>query len=478
VSGVPIEGAEPSLDTPLGRLPLKASVGVPPHTPLAQALARMHEHGIGSVLVSDDSGAALGILTRHDVLGRVTLARLSLDTPIAQVMSAPVHALGIDATAHDAALLMARHALRHVPVTQGGRVVGLVSERDLFALQRVSLKTVGTTIRSASDIAALAAAAQDVRALALDLHAQGVGARALTRLASQFNDQLTARLVQLVAADTGMDLQRACWLAFGSEGRGEQTIATDQDNGLVFESDNAAADRPRWLAFARRVNDALDRCGYPLCPGNVMAGNPACCLTATEWSERFVRWMEHGAPADLLNASIYFDLRALAGRTDLAEPLRALITKRAAGLPRFIKQMADNALARRVPLNWRGAVQTHELDGRDVLDLKLEGTAIFVDTARLYALAHGVAHTGTRERFDALGPLLRVPAHESQAWAAAFDVLQMLRLRVQTAQPGAALGHCNLVEPHSLNDIDRRMLEESLRVARRLQQKIALDHPG
>ena len=468
--------AEQSLETPLGELALKAPVTVLPHTPLAQALATMHERQIGSILVVDEAGAAQGILTRHDILARVALAQVPLDTPIAQVMSTPIRSLGVRDTAHDAALLMSRHTLRHVPVTRDGRVVGLVSERDLFAMQRLSLKNVSTAIRAAADVGALAAAAQDIRRFARNLLGQGVAARQLTQLISHLNDLLTEHVVLLLARERGMDLQAACWLAFGSEGRSEQTIATDQDNGLVFVSASPDADRPRWLAFANRVNDALDRCGYPLCRGNVMASNPDCCLSVGEWSERFAHWMERGAPEDLLKASIYFDLRPLVGRAELAQPLRELVAGRAAALPRFISQLADNALRNRPPLNWRGAIETQAVEGRETVDLKLNGTAIFVDVARLYALAHGVSCTGTRERFEALAPLLKVQPHESQAWVAGFEYLQMLRLQAQMARPADAAGNPNLVDLQALNDIDRRMLKETFRVARRLQQMIELDY--
>lgn len=469
--------AEQSLETPLGGLALKTPVAVPAHTPLAEALTLMHARHVGSVLVIDAAGAPRGILTRHDVVGRITLAQLPLSVPIAQVMSTPIHTLDVAQTAQDAALLMARHAIRHVPVTRGGRVVGMVSERDLFGLQRLSLKSVGGAIRAARDVDALAAAAQDIRRLARHLLLQGLAARQLTQLISHLNDVLTEHLVRMLAHEAGVDMDRACWVAFGSEGRGEQTIATDQDNGLVFASDAPDRDRPQWLAFALRVNTALDHCGYPLCRGNVMASNPDCCLTAAEWALRFEHWIERGDPADLLKASIFFDLRPLVGCAALADPLRALVAHKAAGLPRFIKQMADNALRNRAPLNWWGAIETHTDQVGAWVDLKLNGTAIFVDIARLYALAQGVAHTGTRERFEAVAPSLHVPPHESQAWVAAFEFLQMLRLRAQMAEPGAAPDRVNRVEPAALNDIDRRMLKESLRVARRLQQALELDYP-
>jgi CBS domain-containing protein len=473
--------AEQSLEAPLGSLPRKAPVCVPPSTPLADALATMHERRIGSVLVADADGAPLGILTRHDILGRVTLPQLPLATPIEAVMTAPLRTLSVEHSAQDAALLMSRHGIRHVPITEDGRAVSIVSERDLFALQRLSLKQVSTTLRAAPDLATLRQGAADIRGFARNLLGQGVRARQLTELISHLNDVLTERLVTLVAQRRGLDLGRACWLAFGSEGRGEQTIATDQDNGLVFESDDPARDRVQWLELAREVNAALDDCGYPLCKGNVMASNPECCLTPAEWRQRFEHWMEHGAPQDLLNASIYFDLRPLAGNAALAEPLRALLAERAPQLPRFMKQLAMNALEHRAPLNWRGGIDTRSVDGRSSIDLKLQGTAIFVDVARLYALAHGLVATGTRARLEAAAQALGVGAREGEAWVAAFEFLQLLRLQVQL-DPGrppslpANHGNANLVDVGALNDIDRRMLKESLRAARTLQQRLELDY--
>ena len=392
--------------------------------------------------------------------------------------------------AQDAALLMSRHGIRHVPVTDAndpaGRVVGILSERDLFALQRLSLKQVSTAIRAAPDVDTLRVVAADIRRFARSLLGQGVRARQLTELISHLNDVLTERLVTLVAVRHGVDMARLCWLAFGSEGRSEQTIATDQDNGIVFDSDEPARERPALLAFAREVNETLDACGYPLCKGNVMASNPDCCLTGDEWALRFADWIEHGAPEDLLSASIYFDFRPLAGNAALLQPLHATVHSGKAVPPRFIKQLAQNALGRRVPLNWRGAIDTKPRDGQHLLDLKMNGTAIFVDAARLFALAHGVAATGTRERLAAATQAMNVPARESQAWISGFEFLQLLRLRVQLPrQAGSAAqslrpadpdANPNLLDLDSLDELDLRLLKETLRVARGLQQRMELDY--
>lgn len=475
--------AEHSLEAPLSRLPRKAPVAVAPGTPLIAALRLMHERRVGSMLVLHDGGRALAILTRHDVLERVALARPADDTPIERVATQPVLTLDIEASAQDAALAMSRHGVRHLPLTENGRVVSVVSERDLFALQRLSLRHVSSTLRSAGDLPALVAGAAQIRHFARHLLTQGLAARAVTEMLSHLNDLLTERLVQLTATAHGLDLGRATWLAFGSEGRSEQTIATDQDNGLVLADEVDDAERERWLAMAREVNLGLDACGYPLCKGNVMAGNPELCLRQRDWLALFARWMEQGAPEDLLRASIYFDLRPLAGDAALAGPLRALITQRARELPRFRKQLADNALRMRPALNWRGAIDATRDGDAAWVDLKMGGTAVFVDAARLFALAQGVVATGTRERLLGSAAAMKVRDAEARGWVDAFEWLQMLRLRRQVgdgadAGSGAPAAQPNRVDLRTLGAIDERLLKEALRMARSLQQRIELDYAG
>lgn len=464
--------AEQSLETALGDVARQAPVSCPPATPLREALAQMHQLRIGSMLVTDTQQRPLGILTRYDILGKVTLPGLSLDTAIAEVMVQPVLSLSHEHTALDAALLMSKHGIRHVPVTRGGAAVGMVSERDLFAMQRLSLKQVSTSIRSAADVDTLKMVAQDIRRFAHSLLGQGVHARQLTALISHLNDVLTARLLEIKAEEHGMDLTRICWLALGSEGRSEQTIATDQDNALILPDDSTPDQREAALRFGRDVNLALDACGYPLCRGGIMAGEPSCCLTLRQWRERFAHWIEHGAPQDLLHASIYFDFRALAGDDDLADSLRREVSEAARRAPRFIKQLALNALVHSAPLNWTGSIA---VDDAGLIDLKLQGAAIFVDVARIYSLSHGITATSTRERLEAVGMRLGLAVPEYQAWVSGFEFLQTLRLRIQlegTAPPQ----HPNHLEVARLNDIDRRILRESFRVARSLQQRLQMDY--
>jgi CBS domain-containing protein len=469
--------AEQSLESRVGDLALKKPLTIGPNKSLREALTLIDEKKVGSILIVEDQRTILGILTRYDVLSRVTLSNLDLNTPISAVMTPDVKTLTVDDTAEKAGLLMSRFNIRHLPVLDQGELVGIISERDLFSLQRLSLSNISSAIRGTDELAQLKKCADDIRKFARNLLGQGVQARQLTTLISHLNDVLTVRLIEIYAAKHQLNMAQFAWIALGSEGRSEQTIATDQDNALVFSDSASESQREVYLCFAREVNQTLNECGYPLCKGNIMASNPELCLTQREWLIRFSRWIEQGNPQDLLNASIFFDFRVLAGNPDLLIPLKEYVRTKASATPRFIKLMAENSLNSRVPLNWFGAIEPTEINGQKTIDLKLQGTAIMVDVARIYSLAHGIEAINTRERLAAVGRALNVSESESAAWITAFEFLQTQRLAVQIGEAKIG-GNPNVIDIEKLNIVDRSILKESLSKVRSLQQHLQLDYAG
>ncbi|MBS1147924.1 MAG: signal-transduction protein [Proteobacteria bacterium] len=462
---------------PLASLIRRAPLSVLPDTPLANALHSMEEARIGSVVVTDAAGMPVGILTLKDVLGRVTLAGVPLSTPISAVMTPNPATLSADVPVADALVLMARQGIHHLPLVSEGRLVGVVSEKDIFALRRLSVEGITSALSRADDPARLPALAHDIGDLAHSLLAQGMDAENLTAIISGLNDRVTERIIALESEpDHALAGLRWCWLALGSEGRMEQTLATDQDNALIFHAADAAQ-HAALLAFAQRVNARLDACGFPLCKGGIMAGNPQWCLSVTDWQRQFAQWIDHGSPEALLHASIFFDFRPLAGDAALALDLRAWLSRAAQKNPRFLHQMAGNALRNRPPLGVvRDFVLSEDEAHPHTLDLKLNGATPFVDAARIFALASGSPQTNTAKRLREAARALHIPDSELADWNRAFHFLQLLRLRHQHTQQRAGQIPDNHVNPDSLNPLDRRILKEALRQARKVQARLALDY--
>ncbi len=453
----------------------REAVTCSPTSSIRQALQMMEDEGVGA-MVAVDKGIPQGILTLHDVLSRVALAEADLDQPVIDIMSTQLTTLPPHAPAHEAALTMAKEGIRHVLITDGGRLAGVISEKDLFSLQRVGLSQISTTIRHATNLDLLKQCARDIQLLARNMLAQGMAAEQLTQIITTLNDLLTTRVIDLELQDSPARDVEFCWLALGSEGRFEQTLNTDQDNGIIFaprEGQSPEALRAVLLPFAKRVNLALAECGFPLCGGDVMASNPKWCLSLGEWQATFDGWIYHGAPMDLLHSTIFFDFRSLYGATRLGTALREWLQAAAPKNSRFLHQLAVNALRNRPPL---GLVRDFVTGDDNTIDLKLNGITPFVDAARIFSLAIGGTQTNTLQRLREVAAPLNISASDVDAYCEAFLFIQLLRLRLHHAQNERGAPLTNRVDPDTLNNLDRRILKEAFRQARKLQTKLALDY--
>jgi CBS domain-containing protein len=461
---------------PLASAMRRAPVTCHPETPLRAALERMHAQRVGAIVVVDAEDAPRGIFTERDLVRHAAAGELALEQPISAYMTRDPIGLPASATLYEAALVMARHGVRHLLVCDGRKLAGVVSERSLFALQRQSMREVIAAVEVAHDLDGLKRAAAEIRALAKAMLAQGVSAEPLTRLIATLNDRLTSRVLVLESRRHALTGIRFCWLALGSEGRHEQTFGSDQDNAIVFDADGPAeAARARLLPFAAAANATLDACGFPLCQGEIMACNPEWCLAAAEWRMRFGEWIRNPHPEALLNANIFFDFRALWGEGELADDLRAWLSAVAADAQGFLRMMARNALESRPPLGFFGGVQTSgEGAETGTIDLKTQATRIFTDAARIFALAAGADEQNTGARLRHAGAMRKVPTEETEAIVDAFYFLLLLRLRHEHLDsPGGPRGH--RIDPRTLNELERRILKEALRLATKVQQRLALD---
>lgn len=462
---------------PLRSLVQRAPVTCAARRTLAEVAALMREEGVGSVVIVDASAFPLGIVTSHDMVRAVAKAMGA--SPVEAVMSREPVMLSANALAYEAAVTMLARRIRHVLVMDEGRLAGVVSERDLFALQRLGLGEITMELRLAGAIPGLAALAAEIRKLARRLVQQGVAPEQLTLFVSVLNDRLSQRAIEIVRKRHDLERISWSWLAFGSEGRFEQTLATDQDNGLIFHAHDGATPaqvRARLLPFAREVNEALDACGFPLCKGNVMASNAQLCLSLDEWQAKMTGWIEVSMPKALLDAAICFDYRPLYGDARLVAALREWIGDRVRGHPAFLRHMAESALQARPSLNRFGGFVTEDLPGAaGSVNLKINAARIFVDAARVYALARGLPQTNTVERLRAA---LGATGTELESMVESFHLIQRLRLEAQLRRPEPWDGAVDLnrIVPAQLDRVTQAAMKEALHVAKDLQDRLALDY--
>jgi CBS domain-containing protein len=468
-----------SIYSPLSQFLSRSPITCPPGLPVRQVLARVNRLRVGAIVIADPgSGKPLGIFTVQDFVQQAALPDYELDQPVERVMTQRFAVLGPQASAHDAALTMARQGLGHLLVVGDGKLLGVVSQHDLFSLPRTGLEELSNDIRIARDTETLAQAANDIRLLAGRMLHQGTRAETLTQLVSTLDDLLTIRVIELELDRHSVPEVPMCWIALGSEGRFEQTFSTDQDNGIIFEPPEESLTeeiRRGLLPFARAINQGLDACGFPLCRGNIMAGNPQWCLSLAEWKDRFGDWIMRPVPQALLHSTIFFDFRAIYGDESLVRRLRDWLSSVAPGNTLFLRYMAEDALTCEPPL---GVIRDFVFDDKAfprTINLKMYGSRPFVDAARILALAHGVAHTNTAERLRAAAPHIHLSEDDLNALTEAFYFIQMLRLR-QQMHPATPAGAENRIDPDKLNQMERQLLKESFRQAQKAQARLKLSY--
>jgi CBS domain-containing protein len=461
---------------PLRTLAHRRPLRVPPGTTLRETLYRIGQgESDAAVIVDPASGLALGLVTLREILHVIGFEGGELDDPVAFHMIGAPLTIAADAPAHRAKVMMAKKRVKHVLLTEpDGRLFGLVGQADLLGLRADGSDSLVESIGAARDLDAMTVAADRVRRRGAQLFRDGLGVEPLCQWMSGLNDLIAMRVIEIMEDEHDLPAVPWCWLVFGSEGRLEQTFATDQDNGLCFvPPDPGAAEslRSAFLPFAKSVNQALHHCGFERCRGNVMASNPQWCLSDSEWRARFAGWLDEPEPQALLHGTIFFDFRPLYGSFEPVDRLRAWLIDTAPSHTRFLRLLSEQALDISAPIGWAGQfVFDRNRDFPHTIDLKTQGARLFMDPARIWALQHGIWATNTAERLRAVGAVLGRSSSDTAAEVEAFHLIQRFRIhqQLQTKHPDGV----NRVDPDDLNELHRLMLKEAFKQAKRLQVRL------
>lgn len=445
---------------------------------IQQAAKRMSELEIGSVLIQDASGEVVGIVTDKDLRKKVVATGHDYGAPVATIMSSPVKRIEYHMRWFDALLHMMKERVYHLAVERGNEIVGVVSVRDFMLQAGASPLYLFREIESQRTVEGLYSLSAKIPRVVRSLVEEGARANNTTRIISMLNDQIVDRLLTMVDAEMGPAAQPFCWITFGSEGRREQTFKTDQDNALIYQTppDDPEAVKTARLYFRKFGNEVihhLEACGYPLCPGKMMASNPRWRKPYREWRGYFNQWMDTPEPEEVLKATIFFDFRPVYGRMDFGEDLRDYLTLRAASKAIFLLHLAKNFLAGRTPLTlFKGFLVEKEGKYKNCIDLKTQGLTPFVNFARLMSLRHGIKETNTLERIEALAKDDHIPRGMYLETRDAYEFQMQLRLVHQLRLIEENQPPNNYLDPAELSDVEKQTLKEALAVIGRLQSYV------
>ncbi len=454
------------------------ALSLPEDASARRAAEAMAQSGATAVFV-DRAGTPLGIVTEKDLVHRVTARASDPEVVrIADVMSAPLVCIPPDAYLYRALGTMRRSGVRHLAVADGGRLVGVVSMRDLLNKASGETLELAERIEGAPSLPSLAEAHRKTQAVCAGLLEEGVPAGEVSRLLSGIGRDVHRRVLELAILrleETGRGPAPVpfCFLVMGSLGRGENHFCSDQDHGMILaDYPQEAWDRvePYFMDLGQAVSEGLAEVGFARCRGGVMSQNPVWRKPLREWKAQVAGWLAQPNAHAVRYATVLCDFQPVWGDPTLARELRDFVTQGIGRNSLMLRQLFEEASHHRVPLTlFKQFVTERSGPRRGQMDLKRSGLLFLVECARILALRHGVLETGTAERLQRLSERGLIPSEDAEFVLAAHKTLVHFLLTTQARKLREGTPPDSYLSPPSLTIQERYLLRHALEATGRLQ---------
>ena len=434
---------------------------------VADAGERMLEADTNALFVQD--GSRVGVVTGMNLSKALILRRLPLETAVREICHFDLVAVGAEDFIFEALILMTRHNKRRLVVRSGESFSGFLEDIDILGLLAGNSQLIPSRIDRARSLDDLAAPARDIQAQVERLHGQGVRVDVIASITSDLNRRLFAKLFEMLAPPSIRE--SGCLMLMGSEGRGEQTARTDQDNGLLLEQPVPEADL---AAFREAFSGALDGFGFPPCPGQITVGNPVWSQPLESFLAQVRGWVLDRSPDAAMHLAIFFDAVAAGGNTQLLARAKSALVDMMRGEDMLLSNMARLIETFDTPsLGRLGAFWATVGMGEDTVDIKKSGSFQVVHGVRTLALQQGIVAVSTAARVDALVAAGTFTPELGRELVSALRVFMEFRLRSQLAaiRRGSLEGEA-LVRRSELSSADRDILRDAFRITRQFREII------
>ncbi|MDQ1909777.1 DUF294 nucleotidyltransferase-like domain-containing protein [Paenibacillus sp. GD4] len=256
------------------------------------------------------------------------------------------------------------------------------------------------------------------------------------RLLNEVHDLIIGRVVVLAEAQMKEAGRSAplpyAFLLFGSGGRGEQTLWSDQDNGLIYDDpvDEAQAFEAEqyFTELSIRITEGLEQAGYPPCSGGVICTNDKWRKPLSGYRAMFREWLQEPNWENIRYLLIGADMRTLYGEPMLGNSVLDDLYREVAGKPALLEHMLHNTLHHKVSLGLFGQL-IKERYGEDAggVDIKYGAYIPIVNGIRLLGIEAGLRASGTEERIKGLMASGFVEEEIGQDWLEAWSIALQLR---------------------------------------------------
>ena len=275
---------------PLTSLQLREVVACPHATSVREAVSLMEQQGTDILLVQNERGENAGVITDVNLRRQVMAVGGQMDRPVSGIMSSPVISLPASSCIFEAGLLMEQKHISHLFVSDNQKkIVGVLQSDTIAAVQRYSPAILLRQIRQARTPDDIIRHNTVLPYLITTLISSGAKPQYINHLTTVIVDAVLQQFIDFAIQECGKPPARFAFLIFGSEGRQEQTLRTDQDNAIMYEDVPPGEEEAGAGVFSGAGTEGVR-----------LAESGGLCL---------LRWQQHGAESPVVPVRI--DLEAV-----------------------------------------------------------------------------------------------------------------------------------------------------------------------
>ncbi|MCX7737980.1 MAG: DUF294 nucleotidyltransferase-like domain-containing protein [Hydrogenothermaceae bacterium] len=426
------------------------------------AVKRMTEEMAKSIVVRFEDG--YGIVTDTDLRKKVILARKSVDDPIGEIANRNIVSVKNSDFLFDGIITMMKYGIKRVIVKDDeDNLVGILNELDILTQHSNQPQFLALRVEKSKSLEDIKLISESMVNTVRILHREGIRTRHIMKFVSEINQKIFRKLFEILAPE---DIrENTCLIIMGSEGREEQILKTDQDNGLLLKD---GFNSPLLEDFSREFKEALKKLGYPECKGDVMITNPYWRKSLSDYKRSIFDYVNHINPDNMLKLAILVDLKSVAGESELAQELKEFIFEQISDNRTFLSWFALPTIQFKTPLNIFGGFEAVKGE----IDLKKGGIFPIIHGVRALSVEYKLRETNTFSRIKELSKLQIFRQEFAGELIESLEFMLTLRLRESLRKIEAKKIPDDHVGINKLSNLEKDLLKESFRVVNRFKDFI------
>ena len=401
----------------------------------------------------------VGVITDKDIRNRLMNTAITMESPAVKLMTSPVISINQSALLYEAVLLFREHNISHLMVTNhNNQIFGNISYLKCLEMQNNSLTFLIQEIQKCDVIGDMRNIYNKVPVLIQAIFTSTDNISNVSRIITSIADVINKRVIEMAIAEVGPPPCEFAFIAMGSEGRGEQTLKTDQDNAIIF-AEQSDDNKNYFLRLSVIINENLHKIGYARCEGDLMAGNPEWCNHVDEWQHIFSTWINNPVGLNVLDSSLFFDMRLVYGSEQLSSRLIDFVYEELKGKDEFFSQLVKTVASS------KPAFENQRVDIKKFL-------IPIVGYLRAKALFYSIKQTNSMLRLNYLMAYDLISESMAQEIEKMYNFLMHLRIKWQVSLILDNDWPSNTISLSNLTAIEQETLKNIIKEVMKLQEEL------